>query len=112
MTAYIMCFLLFCIGIYCILRKRNIIKMIIGIILAEYAVNLFFVLLSYRTEGRSPIFSPNTEITSMVDALPQAVVHSSIMIGLATTVLLIGIAMRLYEHYRTFDITKIKDLNG
>ena len=112
MTLYLLCFALFMVGLYCILRKRNIIKIIVGIIIAEYAVNLFFILVAYRMEGRSPVHSPETQITNMVDSLPQAVVLTSIVIGLASTALLIGIAMRIYEKYGTFDITKIKELKG
>ena len=112
MILYLLCLLLFCIGIYCVLRKRNIIKIIVGIIISEYAVNLFFILMGYRKEGRSPVFSPDTEILNMVDPLPQALVLTAIVIGLATTALLIGIAIRIYEKYGTFDITKIKELKG
>jgi len=112
MSLYLLCLVLFSIGIYCIVRKRNIIKIIVGVIIAEYAVNLFFILIAYRMGGRSPIHSPDTIISNMVDALPQAVVLTSIVIGLANTALLIGIAMRIYQKYRTFDITKIRDLRG
>ena len=112
MIPYLLCLTLFAVGLYCILRKRNIIKIIVGIIIAEYAVNLMFILVAYRSQGRSPIHSPDATIENMVDALPQAVVLTSIVIGLATTALLVAIAMRIYEKYRTFDITKIKELRG
>jgi len=109
---YLLCLVLFCVGLYCILRKRNIIKIIVGIIIAEYAVNLLFILVAYRTGGRSPIYSSEATINNMVDPLPQAVVLTSIVIGLASTALLIAIAMRIYEKYKTFDITKIRELRG
>lgn len=112
MIVYLLCLTLFSLGLYCILRKRNLIKIIIGVIIAEYAVNLFFILVAYRMQGRAPIYSPTDKILNMVDALPQAVVLTSIVIGLATTVLLIALAMRIYERYGTFDITEIKDLKG
>ncbi len=112
MILYILCLVLFCVGLYCILRKRNIIKIIVGIIIAEYAVNLFFVLVGYRMEGRSPIYASDADILNMVDALPQAVVLTSIVIGLATTALLVALAMRIYGKYGTFDITKIRELRG
>lgn len=112
MTLYLLCLLLFCLGIYCILRKRNIIKIIIGIIIAEYAVNLFFVLIAYRMNGRAPIFSQDANITNMVDPLPHALVLTAIVIGLASMALLIAIAMRIYEKYGTFDITQIRELRG
>ena len=112
MIVYILSLALFLCGIYCVLRKRNIIKIIIGVIIAEYAVHLFLVLLAYRIEGRSPIFSRTQNITNMVDPLPHALVLTAIVISLATTALLVGIAMRIYEKYGTFDITKIKELRG
>ena len=109
---YMLCLLLFSIGLYGVLRKRNVIKIIISIIICEYAVNLFFILLGYRMGGRAPIMSPDMAILNMVDPLPQAVVLTSIVIGLATTALLVALAIRLYEKYGTFDITKIKELKG
>ncbi|MCB4756180.1 MAG: sodium:proton antiporter [Elusimicrobia bacterium] len=112
MTAYLLCLVLFCVGLYCILRKRNIIKIIVGTVIVENAINLFFVLVSYRLEGRAPIYSPEVAILNMVDALPQALVLTAIVIGLATTALLVAIAMRIYEKYGTFDITKIRELRG
>lgn len=112
MMVYLLCIILFCCGLYCVLRKRNIIKIIIGVIILEYAVNLFFILTGYRMEGRAPILSSEAEILNMVDPLPQALVLTAIVIGLATTALLVAIAMRIYEKYGTFDITEIRELKG
>ena len=112
MIIYLLCLVLFCCGIYCILRKRNIIKIIVGVIIAEYAVNLFFILVAYRLGGRAPIFSSGENILNMVDPLPHALVLTAIVISLATTALLVAIAMRIYEKYGTFDITKIRELRG
>jgi len=112
MTVYMLCLILFCCGLYCILRIRNIIKIIVGIIIAEYAANLFFILTAYRIDGRAPVFSPNANISNMVDPLPHALVLTAIVISLASTALLVAIAMRIYEKYGTFDITKIRELKG
>lgn len=112
MSLYLLCLALFAVGLYCVLRKRNLIKIIIGIGIMEYAVNLFFVLVGYRTKGRSPIFSHTQLIENMVDPLPQAVVLVAIVLGLSVTLLLISIAIRIYEKYGTFDITKINKLKG
>ena len=112
MMIYMLCLVLFSIGLYCVLRKRNIIKIIIGIGIMGYAVNLFFVLTGYVKHGRSPIYSADQQITNMVDPLPQVVVLTSIVLGLSITLLLISIAIKLYEKYGTFDITKINKLKG
>ena len=110
--SYLLCMILFSIGLYCVLVKRNIIKIIIGIAIIEYSINLLLILFGYRTNGRSPILSKIENIQNMVDPLPQALVLTAIVIGLATTALLVAIAIRLYEKYGTFDITKIRKLRG
>jgi multicomponent Na+:H+ antiporter subunit C len=110
MGIYIMCLALFLVGLYCILRKRNLVKIIVGLIITEYAANLFFVLLGYRMEGRAPIHARGQDIVNMVDPIPQALVLTSIVIGLAVTALVVSIAIRIYEKYGTFDITKIRRL--
>jgi len=111
---YVLCMILFSIGVYAILSKRNIIKIILGVVIAEYAVNLFLILVAYKAGGRSPIFSETQIILpdSMVDPLPHALVLTSIVIGLATTAFLIALAIRLYGKYGTFDITRMRELRG
>ncbi|MDD5166570.1 MAG: sodium:proton antiporter [Candidatus Omnitrophica bacterium] len=112
MSLYFLCFILFCVGLYSVLRKRNIIKIIIGLGIMEYAVNLFLILVGYRMHGRAPIFAKNQEILNMVDPLPQAMVLTTIVIGLAVTIIAVSLAIRIYEKYGTFDITKIRSLKG
>jgi len=112
MTIYMMCLALFCVGVYCVLVKRNLIKIIIGIGIAEYAVNLFLVLIAYRMNGRAPILEKGKEIKNMVDPLPQALVLTSIVIGLAVVALMVALAVRIYQRYGTFDITEIRRLRG
>ena len=112
MMLYFLCLVLFCVGLYGVLRKRNLVKIIIGLGIMEYAMNLFFVLLGYRFNGRAPIVAKDQDILNMVDPLPQALVLTSIVIGLGVTALVISIAIRIYEKYGTFDITKIKRLKG
>lgn len=112
MSIYMLCLALFALGLYCVVRKRNVIKIIIGIGIMDYSVNLFFVLTGYRQSGRSPIFATDQAINNMVDPLPQAMVLVLIVIGLAVTLTLVAIAIRIYEKYGTFDITKINRLRG
>jgi multisubunit Na+/H+ antiporter MnhC subunit len=112
MTEYLLCFVLFSIGLFCAVRRRNIIKIIIGIGIMEYAVNLFLILIGYRQEGRAPISASDQVITNMVDPVPQAMVLVLIVLGLTLTLFLVTTAIRIYEKYGTFDITKINRLRG
>jgi len=47
-----------------------------------------------------------------VDPLPQAMVLTSIVIGLGLTALMVAMAIRLYEKYKTFDMNEIRKLRG
>lgn len=109
---YLLCLILLAVGLYGVLAKRSIIKIIIGLAIMEYAVNMLFVLFGYRIDGRSPILAPDRQVLNIVDPLPQALVLTAIVIGLATTALMVALAVRIYEKYGTFDITKIKRLKG
>ncbi len=109
---YFLCIVLFAVGLYGILRKRNLIKIIIGLIIVEYAVHLLFILVGYRAGGRSPILASDQLILNIVDPLPQALVLTAIVIGLAVTALVVSLAIRIYDRYGTFDITKIRRLKG
>ncbi len=117
MIEYFLCSVLFCVGLYAVAIKRNLIKIIIGLSIMGYAVNLFFVLIGYKHNSTFPIFSKENIISqqqniNMVDPLPQALVLTTIIIGLAITIILVSIAIRLYEKYNTFDITEIRKLKG
>ena len=107
------CMALLLIGLYAVVAKRNIIRIIIGFSLVEYAVNLFFALVGFKRNGIPPIITDVAQSRgNLVDPVPQALVLTAIVIGLATTALMLALAMRIYEKYRTFDITEIRRLKG
>ena len=120
---YALCFLLFMIGLYCAVVKKNMVKIVIGIMVMEYAVNLFLIMLGYRAGGVAPIvdsgfLESGTEgvtaafLNTAVDPLPQALVLTSIVISLGSLALMISICIRTYGKYGTFDITEIRRLKG
>ncbi|MHC4194201.1 MAG: sodium:proton antiporter, partial [Planctomycetota bacterium] len=118
---YALCFFLFMIGLYCAVVKKNMVKIVIGIMVMEYAVNIFLIMLGYRFGGKAPIVGEeelagtggqvtNLFVSSSVDPLPQALVLTAIVISLGSLALMISICIRTYEKYGTFDITKIRRL--
>ena len=113
MIYYLLSCLLFAIGLYGVLVKRNLIKIIIGLTIMEYATFLFFAVIGYVKEGKPPIIIKGLEEgVVLVDPLPQALVLTAIVIGLATTALIVSIAVRIYERYGTFDVREIRRLRG
>jgi len=112
MILYVMDIVLFLTGFYALLMKRNLIKKVIGFGIMEYAVNLFLILVGYRSSGEAPILDNKASDMLFVDPLPQALILTSIVIGLGVTALMVGLCIRIYQHYGTFDIAEIRRLRG
>lgn len=113
---YSLCFVLILIGLYGVLVQRNTVKIIISLLVMEYGIHLFLVLLAYRPEGVPPIVEPGVEraawMQQSVDPLPHALVLTSLVIGLGVLALMVALSIRLYERYGTFDVSKMRRLKG
>jgi multicomponent Na+:H+ antiporter subunit C len=99
-------------GIYTLMFKKNLIKIAIGICLIENGVNLFLITLGYRKGAIAPIYTKAPSGQAMVLPTPQALTLTSIVIGIATTALILSIAMMIYKHYGTLDTEKARRLRG
>jgi len=99
-------------GIYTLMFKRNLIKIAIGICLIENGVNLFLITLGYRNGAIAPIYTQAPSGQAMVLPTPQALTLTSIVIGIATTALILSIAMMIYKHYGTLDTDEVRRLRG
>ncbi|MCD6138949.1 MAG: cation:proton antiporter subunit C [Deltaproteobacteria bacterium] len=109
---YIAVVALIVLGLYACMFKSNLVKIIIGTSLLEAGANLFLITLGYRKGGIAPIFTNAPSTESMVLPVPQALVLTSIVIGLAVTALLLSIAVMIYRHYGTIDAKKVRRLRG
>jgi multisubunit Na+/H+ antiporter MnhC subunit len=125
MMVYVLLLVLFAVGLYGVLSQKNLIKIIIGIAILEHAVNLLLVAIAYRpcsapTEETGTSTAPVRAIGESAadfaarasDPLPQAMVLTSVVIGLAVLVLLVTISLRLYQRYRTYDVSEMRRLRG
>ncbi len=109
---YLLCIILLMVGVFGILSQRNLIKIIISISIIEQAVNLLLVLIGYRSGGTAPIMTQRRMESLVfargaVDPLPQAMVLTSIVIGLGVMALMVTMALRIYHVYGTYDIREI-----
>lgn len=112
MILFVLSFILFLVGLYGVITRRNLIKIVISMSIMEFSVFLFMVLIGYIESGIAPIVDVAAKNQIYVDPLPQAMVLTAIVIGLATTSMLLAIAIRLYRKYKTFDIREINNLRG
>jgi len=94
------------IGLYAVIFKRNLIKMVIGIVLIESGLNLFLITLGYREGSISPIHTSSPG-GIMALPVPQALTLTSIVIGVAVLALMLSLVIHIYRHYGTLDVRKI-----
>lgn len=105
---FITCMTLIIFGIYILIFQRNLIKIVLGLNLVEYGVNLYLVSLGYKKNAIAPIFTFASQ-TNMVLPTPQALTLTSIVIGFATTALLLSLVISVWKHYGTIDAKKISE---
>jgi len=72
---------------------------------------LLFIAIGYVDNKTAPIFSKESlTAADMVDPIPQALVLTAIVIGLAVTAVALAIIIRLYDHHKTLNVNKIREL--
>jgi multicomponent Na+:H+ antiporter subunit C len=102
------------IGLYAVVFRRNLIKIVIGITIVQSGVNLFLITLGYREGGVAPIYTSLPAGTiypaEMVFPVPQALTLTSIVIGLAVLALMLSLVIHIFRQYGTLDTYKTRRL--
>jgi multicomponent Na+:H+ antiporter subunit C len=111
---------LFCLGLYAVLTRRNMIKMVMGLSLMEASTYLLFVSLAYRSGSTAPVLlSPPHGKTpdqlahnNAADPVLQNFCLTAIVIGVAVTGVFLAVVVRIAQHYRTLDSDEVRELRG
>lgn len=98
--------ILFFIGVYGILARRNIVKTIVSIGIMESAVILFFISINYSEDSIPPISGIANE--NIADPLPQALMITAIIIGVAVTAVSLTMFISMYHKYGSTNWSKVK----
>ncbi len=96
------------IGIWTMLVRKHIIRMIIGFSIVDTGIHLIIVAIGYVKGGTAPILDGNFK--QLVDPVPSALVLTAIVIGLAVTALLLSFAIRLYRANKSLNIDDYEEL--
>ena len=114
MIMYITAIFLILIGFYTVFTRRNLLKILIGLSIGDTGVNIFIISLGYRAGKTAPILSTKdllvNPVNKVVDPLPQALVLTAIVIGVAVTALALSIVIRMYNHKKSLDIRDYQEL--
>jgi len=106
-------FILIVIGLWGMLTRKNLFRMILGFSIMDTGIHLIIVSLGYIKDRTAPIFDAAVTATNgvdkVVDPIPSALVLTAIVIGLATTALMLVYAIQMYKAKKTLDISKFEE---
>lgn len=107
-------FLVVLAGLWAIMSRKDIIRIIIGFSIFDTGTHIVLVALAYVKGRTAPILDSavgiNDAVNKIVDPVPQALVLTAIVIGLGVTALMLAYAMKLHKEKRTLDVRSFKDL--
>ncbi len=102
--------LLMAIGFWGILTRRNLIRIILSLAIAETGLQLVMIAVGYVRKGTAPILDGATAAGLTVDPVPQALVLTAIVIGVAVNALLLALVIRLYRKKGTLRVGDFREL--
>lgn len=113
---YIVAVCLIVLGFYVIVAKRQLIKIVIGMGLMDYGINLLIVSIGFHEGGTAPIYTLsdiiNGHVSFFVDPIPQALTLTSIVISACVDAMALSLVIMLNRKYRTTDADEIRRLRG
>lgn len=95
------------IGFYGMVMHQNLIRMLLGLGLVEAGAHLFLIAVGFRRDSIAPIIVDGVK-GSMVDPVPQAMILTAIVIGVAVLALGLAIVVRIYRTYGVLEMDALK----
>nr|WP_238362296.1 sodium:proton antiporter [Actinopolymorpha pittospori] len=120
MVNYLAAAVLFCLGLYVVLTRRNLVKIVMGLSLMESATYLLLVSMAYRAGSTAPVLldpPPGQTPSSLArgnvaDPVLQNFCITAVVIGVAVTAVFLAVVVRIAQHYRSLDADRIRALRG
>ncbi|MGM0602695.1 MAG: sodium:proton antiporter [Bacillota bacterium] len=101
---------IFTLGMYTMVAKNNLIKMVIGMSLMEASI-FFWVIVNSNSGREIPIHYLGNISHNFNDPVPQALTLTGIVIGASTTALILTLIIELNKFTHCIEKDKIKGLN-
>ena len=109
LTLFVAAFGLVGIGVLGIVTATHLVRIVLAIVLLETGANLLLMLSGYRAGAAAPIIVNGVIPEAMVDPVPQALVLTAIVIGVAVQAFMMTLVLRVYRAYRTLDIRELRN---
>jgi multicomponent Na+:H+ antiporter subunit C len=103
---YISAIFLFASGIYIILSSNNYFRKIIGLIILQSSIIIFYIGFAKIYNGVVPIYTKNN--VSYSDPLPQVLMLTAIVVGFATISVGIALIYKIREEFESIEEDEVK----
>jgi len=98
-------------GLFGVLTRKNLVKILLSLNILETGINLLVVSLGYFQGGKAPILTNSISAAqemNFVDPLPHALVLTSIVIGLGTTALALTLILNHFRGNRALEFVRLE----
>lgn len=95
-------------GLYAVIARTNLIKKLIGLTIFQAAVFLLLITMGNIENGTGPILLPEGPQPAMSNPLPQVLVLTAIVVGIAVTALGLALVVRIREEYGSIEENEIE----
>jgi multicomponent Na+:H+ antiporter subunit C len=117
---YLAAGMLFCLGLYVVITRRNLVKIVMGLSLMESSTYLLLISMAYRHGSTAPVLlDPRPGQTAsglahgnVADPVLQNFCLTAIVIGVAVTAVFLSVVVRIAQHYRTLDADAVRGMRG
>ena len=104
-------------GLYTICTKKNLIKIVLGLGIIDYGVNMLIVSFGFNDGGTAPIYQMSDLLngvspTFFLDPVPQALTLTSIVIGACVDAMALSLVIMIYRKYKSVNADDIRRLHG
>ena len=106
---YVLVAALVAIGLYVLIASQNLVKKVIGLSIFQTAIFLFFITAAFVEGGSSPVIEGDGLYAS---PLPQVIVLTAIVVGVALTAVALALIVRIYSEYGTLDEETLREVRA
>ncbi|MBW6456054.1 MAG: NADH-quinone oxidoreductase subunit K [Trueperaceae bacterium] len=101
--------MLFCVGLYMLVAKSNLLKKLLGLNVMETAVFAFIVTAGMVEGGDPPIMVAGTS-APFASPIPHAMVLTGIVVAVSVTAVALALIVQIHAHFGTIEIDELKEL--
>lgn len=101
---------LFCLGLYGILIKKNLVKKLIGLSILQASIIQFWVSVASKWGGTVPVRTtdiPNEVVANYLNPLPHTLMLTAIVVGVATMGVAFTLLITIWNRYKSLSEEEI-----